>query len=113
MRGRHLCRTVGSINTATAPLFWVVEDVSWILNKVVVAQVARGNMALTVYRPIWLAYVSQGVTKTYLVLLVESIAVGNMNRGDYFEGMLAALRSISFCLPVCCLQIYRLQYTEL
>jgi hypothetical protein len=36
-------------------------DVSWILNKVAVAQVARGNMALMVYWPIWLAYVSQGV----------------------------------------------------
>jgi len=35
-------------------------DVSWILNKVVVAQVAKGSMALTVYRPIGLAYVSQG-----------------------------------------------------
>jgi Na+/melibiose symporter-like transporter len=71
-------------------------DVSWILNKVVVAQVAKGNMALMVYRPIGLAYMSQGVTITYLVLLAELIAVGNMDRGDYCEGMFAALRSIRF-----------------
>jgi len=69
-------------------------DVSCILNKVVVAQVAKGNMTLMVYRPIWLAYVSQGVALTYLVLLAESIAVGSMDRGDYFEGMPAVLQSI-------------------
>jgi len=90
-----------------------VGDVSWILNKVVVAQVAKRNMALTVYRPIWLAYVSQGVTITYFVLLAESIAVGSMDRRDYFEGMPTALQSIPLCFPVCCLQIYKLQYTEL
>jgi len=69
-------------------------DVSWILNKVVVAQVAKGNMALMVYGPIWLTYVRQGVTITYLVLLAESIAVGSIGRGDYFEGMPAVLQSI-------------------
>jgi hypothetical protein len=54
-------------------------------NKDVVAQGVKGHMALAVYKPIWLAYVSKGVKITYLVLLAESIAVGGMGRGDYFE----------------------------
>jgi uncharacterized membrane protein len=87
--------------------------VSWILNKVVVVRVVMGNTALRICSAIWFGFVSQGVTITYVVLLVESIAVGNMDREDYVQGMPAALRSITFCLPVCCLQIYRLQYTEL
>lgn len=91
----------------------MVGNVSWILNKVVIAQVVKGNMTLMVYRSIWLAYVSQGVTITYLLLLAESISVDNMDRGDYFEGMPAALQSIAFCVPLCSLQMYRLQYTEL
>jgi hypothetical protein len=96
---RYLNRTAGSIITATAPIFWEVGDVSWILNKVVVTQVDKGNMALTVYGPIRLAYVSQVVTIMYLVLLAESIAAGNMDKGDYFEGMPAGLRSIHFVFP--------------
>jgi hypothetical protein len=89
---------MGSIITATAPLFWRVGDVrvSWILNKVVVARVAMRNTTLTVYRAIWFAFVSQGVTITYLVLLAESIAVGNMDRADYVQEMPATLQSITF-----------------
>jgi len=51
---------VNSTITATAPLFRVVGDVPWILNKAVVAQGVKGHMALAVYKPIWLAYVSKG-----------------------------------------------------
>jgi hypothetical protein len=60
-------------------------DVPWTLNKAVVAQVVKGHMTLTLYKPIWLTYMSKGVTITCLVLLAESIVVGNMGRGDYFE----------------------------
>jgi len=50
-------------------------------------------MALMVYKPIWLAYLNQGVKITYFVLLAVSIAVDSMNRGDYFDGMPAVLQS--------------------
>ena len=74
-------------------------DVSWILNEVVLDQLAMGNMALTVYRLVWFAYVNQGVAITYLVELAESIAVGNMGRADYVQGRPTALRSITFVFP--------------